>query len=74
MITSQPQIGRLEHWHRVIDEIDIVIWRPYCDCEQWEDDAVDLPYTFRSRYLIGQTPYVLERQLVDRVCRQFGRI
>ncbi|GLJ17130.1 hypothetical protein SUGI_0296410 [Cryptomeria japonica] len=56
------------------DDIDMVIWRPYLGCEQWEDDAVELPYTFQSRYLIGQTPYVLERQLVDRVGRQFGRI
>ncbi|GLJ24294.1 hypothetical protein SUGI_0463500 [Cryptomeria japonica] len=46
---------------RVLDEVDIVIWRPYRECEQWEDDAVDLPYTFRSRYPIGRMPYVLER-------------
>lgn len=69
MITSQPRIDRLEHWRRVINEIDTVIWRSYRECEQWEDDVVDLPYTFESRYLIGQTPYVLERQLVDKVCR-----
>ncbi|XP_059070641.1 protein MAINTENANCE OF MERISTEMS-like [Cryptomeria japonica] len=74
MITSQPRIGRLEHWRRVIDDIDIVIWRLYLGCEEWEDDAVELPYTFRSRYLIGRMPYILERQLVDRVGRQFGRI
>lgn len=58
----------------MIDDIDMVIWRSYLGCEQCEDDAVELPYTFRSRYLIGRTPYVLERQLVDRVGRQFGRI
>lgn len=74
MITSQPWIGRLEHWWCVIDDIDMVIWRPYLGCEQWEDDAVELPYTFQSRYLIGWIPHVLERQLVDRVGRQFGRI
>ncbi|GLJ50602.1 hypothetical protein SUGI_1078020 [Cryptomeria japonica] len=74
MITSQPRIGRLEHWRQVIDDIDVIIWRPYLGCEEWEDDAVELPYTFRSRYLIGRMPYVLERQLVDRVCKQFGRI
>lgn len=58
----------------MIDDIDVVIWRLYLGCEEWEDDAVELPYTFRSRYLIGRTPYILERQLVDRVGRQFGRI
>ncbi|GLJ23507.1 hypothetical protein SUGI_0445390 [Cryptomeria japonica] len=47
---------------------------PYLGCEQCEDDAVELPYTFQSRYLIGWMPYVLERQLVDRVGQQFGRI
>lgn len=56
MITSQPWIGRLEHWRRVIDEIDTVVWRPYQECEVWEDDAVELPYTFKSRYLIGGCP------------------
>lgn len=69
MITSQPWIGRLEYWCRVIDEIDSVVWRSYQDCEEWEDDAMELPHVFRSRYLIGQTPYVIERQLIDRVCR-----
>lgn len=58
----------------MIDEIDSLVWRPYLDCEEWEDDAVDLPYVFRSRYLIGRTPYVIEQQLIDKVCRQFGRI
>lgn len=53
MITSQPRIGRLEYWHRVIDEIDSVVWRSYRECEEWEDDAVELPYVFRRRYLIG---------------------
>lgn len=35
---------------------------------------MELPYVFRSRYLIGQTLYVIERQLVDRVGRQFVSI
>lgn len=67
-------MGRLEYWHRVIDEIDTVVWRPYRECKEWEDDVVELPYTFKSRYLIGRMTYVLERQLVDRVGRQFDRI
>lgn len=58
----------------MIDDIDVVIWRPYLGCEEWEDDVVELPYTFQSRHLIGRMPYVLERQLVNRVGRQFGRI
>lgn len=74
MITSQPRIGRLDYWHRVIDDLDNVVWRSYQECEEWEDDVVELPYVFRSRYLIGWMPYVLERQLVDRVGRQFGGI
>lgn len=36
----------------MIDEVDNVVWMPYRDCEEWEDDVVELPYVFRSRYLI----------------------
>lgn len=46
MITSQPRIGRQEYWCRVIEEIDSVVWRPYLDCEEWEDNAVELSYVF----------------------------
>lgn len=35
---------------------------------------MELSYVFRSRYLIGRTPYVIKWQLIDRVCTQFGRI
>lgn len=58
----------------MIDEIDNVVWRPYRDCEEWEDDAVELPYVFQSRYLIGSTPYIIEKHLIERVCSQFERI
>lgn len=53
----------------MIDEIDSVVWRTYLDCEEWEDDVVELSYVFQSRYLIGWTPYIIERQLIDRVYR-----
>lgn len=38
------------------------------------DDAQTLPYIMQSRYLIGQTPYIIERQLISRILRQFGII
>lgn len=42
----------------MIDDIDSVIWRPYLDCEEWEEDDIELPYVFRSMYLIRKTPYI----------------
>lgn len=32
-----------------------------------------MPYVFTSRYLIGRTPWIIERFLVGRVCQQYGR-
>lgn len=73
MITSQPWIGKLDYWRQVIDDNDNVIWRLYLDCEAEEEDVTNLLFCFRRRYLIGQTSYILDRHLIDRVCTQFRR-
>lgn len=57
-----------------MDSLDTIIWRPYIDCVPWMDDAWTLPYILQSRYLIGRTTYIVERQLIGHILRQFGII
>lgn len=68
-----PHLGKLEFWRRALDDLDTVIWRPYLECEPWEDDVEALPYVFMTFFLIGHKSYTVERQLLGRVMRQFGR-
>ncbi|XP_057861147.2 protein MAINTENANCE OF MERISTEMS-like [Cryptomeria japonica] len=72
-LVVQRKLGKLEHWRRVFDDIDTVIWRPYTGCEVWAEDGIEMPFVFMTRYLIGRTPFVIERFVVTRVLRQFGR-
>lgn len=69
---SQPHLGKLDFWRQALDDLDIVIWRPYIKCEPWEDDVEALPYVFMTQYFIGHTSYLVERQVPGRVMRQFG--
>lgn len=45
---SQPHLGKLQWWRRALDDLDTVIWRPYIECEPWEDDPEALPYVFMT--------------------------
>lgn len=67
------ELGKLEHYHRALDDIDTVIWRPYMDCEVWAKDGIEIPYVYMSRYLIGRTLFIIERFLHSRIHRQYGR-
>lgn len=62
-IVVQRKLGKLEHWRRVLDDIYMIIWRPYMDCEVCVEDGLEMPYVYMSRYLIGQTPFIIERFL-----------
>lgn len=72
-IVVQRKLGKLEHWWRVLDDIDTIIWRPYMDSEVWAKDELEMPYVYMSRYLIGRMPFIIERFLHNRVQRQYGR-
>lgn len=58
---SQPHLGRLDWWWRALDDLDIVIWRPYIEFGPWEDDAEVFSYVFMIWFLIGRTTYNMER-------------
>lgn len=60
-LVVQHKLGKLEHWRRVLDDIDTVIWRPYIDCEVWAEDGLEMPFVFMSQFLIGWMPFVIER-------------
>lgn len=60
-LTIQPHLEKLEFWRRALDDLDMVIWRPYSHCEVWEDDGEALLYVYMTRFLIGRTSYVVER-------------
>lgn len=45
---SQPHLGKLEWWRQALDDLDAMIWRPYLECEPWEDDTEALPYVFMT--------------------------
>lgn len=51
----------------------MVIWRPYTGCEVWAEDGLEMQYVFMTQFLIGRTLFVIERFLVTRVLRQYGR-
>ncbi|XP_059073617.1 protein MAINTENANCE OF MERISTEMS-like [Cryptomeria japonica] len=71
-IVVQRKLGILEHWRRVLDDIDTVVSRPYMECEVWVEDGMEMPYVYMSRYLIGRMPFVIERFLHSQVHRQYG--
>lgn len=73
VIVVQHKLGKIENWRRVLDDIDTVIWRPYMDCEVWAEDMLEMPYVYMLRYLIGQTPFIIERFLHNHVQRHYGR-
>lgn len=50
------------------------MWRPYRLCEPWPEDGFEVPYLFLSRFLLGRTPYVVERFILPWVYRQFGHV
>ena len=60
LILSQPKLGNLENWQYVLDTLDVVTWRPYLECEVWDDD-MELGYYFQTRWLIRKTPHIIER-------------
>lgn len=66
-IVVQQKLGKLEHWRRVLDDIDTVIWRAYMDCEVWAKDRLEMPYVYMSRYLIERMPFIIERFLHNRM-------
>lgn len=41
-------------------------------CEAWANDHDQLTYCRKNRWLIGQFDIILERNLLERVLRQFG--
>lgn len=43
-------------------------------CEPWPKDGFEVSYLFFSRFLLGSTPYVVERFILPRVYWQFGRV
>lgn len=43
------------------------------DCEVWAEDGLEISYVYMSRYLIEQTPFIIERFLHSQVYRQYGR-
>lgn len=71
-LVVQRKLGKLEHWGRILDDIDMVVWRPYTGCEVWAEDGLEMPYVFMTRFLIGRTPFVIKRFLVTRVLWQYG--
>lgn len=74
MLVSKHWLGKMDYWGHVIDDIDIVIWQPYLDCEPWEEGETNLPYYYQTRCLIGRTTYIIERNFVDSLSRQFNRV
>lgn len=68
-LVVQCKLGKLEHWRRVLDDIDTVTWRPYTGCEVWVEDGLEMPFVFMTRYLIGRTSFVIERFVVTQVLR-----
>ncbi|XP_059063972.1 serine/threonine-protein phosphatase 7 long form homolog isoform X1 [Cryptomeria japonica] len=45
-IVVQCKLGKLEHWRRVVDDIDTVVWRPYMECEVWVEDGIEMSYVY----------------------------
>lgn len=52
---TQPRLGKLEHWRRFLDDVDVITWKPYLYCEHWDDDDTEMPYLYQSMFLIGKT-------------------
>ena len=50
-----------------------VVWRPWVATKLWDDAWRELATMFMSWPLIGQTILTIERFLLTRVLRQFGR-
>lgn len=63
-IVVQGKLGKLEYWCRVLDDLDSLIWRSYLDCEPWPKDDREMPFVYTSRYLIGQTSFIIERFII----------
>lgn len=40
------------------------------DCKVWDEDGLEMPYVYMSRYLIGRIPFIIERFLHSRVQQQ----
>lgn len=72
MFLTQPKLGKVDYWRRLLDDMDIVVWRLYLDCKPWNTDDIEMPYVCILRFLIGKTPFILERFLALQVQRQFG--
>lgn len=65
-------MGKLEYWRQIVDDIEAMTWHPYLDCDDLDDDDIELGFLSDLMYLIGKSPRVLERFLFHRVYRQYG--
>ena len=70
---TQVHLGKTEHWRARLDDLVSVVWRPWRETEDWDDAPRELPWMFSSRPLTGRTTPVLERFVISRVWRQYGR-
>lgn len=68
-VASQSMLWKLYYLRRVMDDMDTVVWRPYQLCESWAGDSFEVPHLFMRRFLLGRTPYVIERFILPRVYR-----
>lgn len=49
-VTSQPMLEKLEYWRHTLDDMDIVVWRPYRVYEPWTEDAFEVPHLFMRKF------------------------
>lgn len=50
---TQPALGKIEQWCGQLDDMVVVIWRPWVAIEVWDDAQHELPHMFFSCPLIG---------------------
>lgn len=69
---TQHMMGKLDYWRWVLDDVETVTWRPYLDCDDWDEDDIELGYLVNLMYLIRKSSKILERFLFPRIYRQYG--
>jgi hypothetical protein len=57
-----------------MDDLDIVCWWPYVECETSPKDVKEMSFVFTVRYLIGRTSSIIKRFLLGRVLGQYGQM
>lgn len=70
---TKPHLGKTNFWRQQLDDLIAIIWRHYRGLELWDDWRIFWRDLFVTRPLIGRSQTVVERFIVSRVMRQYGR-